>query len=51
MESYVTFDIFVGERRRTGRALRLRKEKEATEISSDDWETVTPWYAYPIDLL
>ena len=23
----------------TGRALRLGKEKEATEISSDDWET------------
>ena len=42
MESYVTFDIFVGAH--GGRV-------EPTEISSDDWETITPWYAYPIDLL
>jgi hypothetical protein len=27
MESYVTFDIFVGAPRRTGRALRLRQRK------------------------
>lgn len=51
MESYVTFDIFVGAPRRTGRRSGYAKEKEATERSSDDWETVTPWFAYPIDLL
>ena len=29
MESYVTFDIFVGAPRRTGRALRLRQRKRS----------------------